>query len=75
MKDQTDASRTSAIRFRVGLLLAHCPRRRGRQKSPPLSEWEPGAWPRTGDAPESAHINNPYGLIEDAARSSLYWVR
>jgi sugar lactone lactonase YvrE len=27
-----------------------------------------------GDAPEAAHINNPYGLIEDAARSSLYWV-
>jgi len=27
-----------------------------------------------GDPPETAHINNPYGLIEDAARSGLFWV-
>src|SRR6266446_3919010 len=27
-----------------------------------------------GDAAEAAHINNPYGLIEDAVRSGLFWV-
>ena len=27
-----------------------------------------------GDPVETAQINNPYGLIEDAARTGLYWV-
>jgi sugar lactone lactonase YvrE len=27
-----------------------------------------------GDAPETAHINNPYGLIELPDHSALYWV-
>ena len=27
-----------------------------------------------GDDPAVAHINNPYGLIEPANRSALYWV-
>ena len=29
---------------------------------------------KDGDAVETAQINNPYGVIEDANRTGLYWV-